>query len=211
MEPVTLTITLGVLVFALLSARHHIKQRKYLLNVIPANEEEINSIKRNYGDDLLVGTAVGVTVFDVLYNTSKMDVFALAGMNHLHHSQEFSSFSDLSEFMKENIINSPEGTQAWRDMVHKYKGYTGEEAVFDKLEAEGHDVQIPESGTQEGYDMILDGTPMNIKITDNPSYIQEHLDKYPDIPVYTNAEMKEAFANNPNVSAPGLNFLKSPV
>lgn len=46
---------------------------------------------------------------------------------------------------------------------------------------------------------IIDGDRYNIKITDDPSYITDHLHQHPDIDVITNAEMGDAFAGNPHV------------
>ena len=128
-----------------------------------------------------------------------MDPQALSGIEHLHHAQEFNNLGDLIGYMKENILSAEEGTKAWRQIIHKYKGYTGEEMAFDNLRNAGHSVDIPESGTMEGLDATVDNQPINVKITDNPSYIQEHLDAHPNIPVYTNIEMKQTFADNPNV------------
>jgi hypothetical protein len=46
--------------------------------------------------------------------------------------------------MKENVVKPDPGTWEWRQMVHKYKGYTGEQQVFDHLESE--DIEVPTSG-----------------------------------------------------------------
>jgi hypothetical protein len=127
----------------------------------------------------------------------------LAGINHLHHAQEFDNLGDLVAFMKDHIIRSEPGQAAWRQMVHKYKGYTGEEMAMGHLRDSGHVLDVPESGTKAGYDVIAGGPtvngPLNIKVTDNPAYIQQHLDEYPDVPVYTNTEMGSAFSENPDV------------
>ena len=124
------------------------------------------------------------SVYDVTVNTSKLHAHALDGMAH---------------FMDDSIITSTAGDKAWRQMVHKYKGYTGEEAVFDSLESSGHVIDIPESATTAGYDLVLDGNLFNVKITGSLSYIREHLEKNPDIDIITNIEMAEVFSNNPRV------------
>ena len=141
----------------------------------------------------------GVSTFDVLYNTMKLDPNALAGMGHLHRAQSFDNLGDLMDFMKSNIINSEPGEAAWEAMVHKYKGYTGEEGVAEYYRERGHDVEIPDSGTNEGWDLKIDGEAFNTKFTDDPRYIQEHLDNYPDINVIAPREMAEAFRDNPRV------------
>ncbi|MCK4358491.1 MAG: hypothetical protein KAW92_07075 [Candidatus Cloacimonetes bacterium] len=179
------------------SAIHHSRQKHYLIKELAVNEKLKSKVSKIIGIE--EGAVIGVSVFDVLFNISRMDPHALSGISHLHHSQDFNNLGDLIGFMKENILTEEEGSKAWRQIIHKYKGYTGEEMAFDNLRNTGHSVDIPESGTMEGLDATVDNQPINVKITDNPSYIQEHLDAHPDIPVYTNIEMKQAFADNPNV------------
>ena len=173
------------------------RQRAFLTKTLAVDDSLRERVARELGVD---GSFVtGVSAFDVLYNTMKMDPNALEGMNHLHHAQGFDNLGDLMDFMKRDIITSEPGEAAWQSMIHKYKGYTGEEYVVDSLREQGYDVEVPESGTAEGLDLIVDGKPFNVKVTDDPRYIQEHLDKYPDIDVITNREMAADFSDNPRV------------
>lgn len=176
---------------------HHSRQRHYLEKKLPIDNTLKTKVANIIGVD--EGVIIGVSAFDVFYNISKMDPHALTGISHLHHNQEFGNLGDLIAYMKENIIISEYGSKVWRQMVHKYKGYAGEEMAFDNLRDAEYTVVVPESGTTEGFDAIVDGRQMNVKITDNPAYIHDHLDAHPDIPVYTNMEMEQAFADNPNV------------
>jgi len=193
------TIVFGVIIlgFGGASLFHHHRQRVFLNKALNVNE----SYKKQAANDLGIdGSAIAaVTTFDVLYNSMKLSPEALSGIDHLHHGQNFKNLSDLMDFMKEEIIKSESGEIAWRQMVHKYKGYTGEETAFGKLAEDGHSIQIPESGTTEGLDVIIDGKAYNVNVTDNPSYIQEHLDKYPDVDVIANKEMAQAFGDHPRV------------
>jgi len=198
-------VGVALITLATASAIHHHRARRYLFTTLKVDEEQIEEVKERFAsslgiapEDIVIPTSIAL--WDVLYNITKMDPHALKGIAHLHHSQQFESLRDLADYMKENIITMGEGTQEWRQMIHKYKGYTGEEAIIEKLQAEGHVVEVPGSGTQERYDAVVDGQPINIKITDNPAYIHEHLDKYPDIPVYTNKEMAGAFGDHPMVT-----------
>lgn len=184
-------------ILLLLSANHHRKVKKFLLKELPADEATRQKAAKFLGVETVVAT--GVSLFDVLYNLTKVDPFVLKGIDHLHYSQHFENLGDLISFMKSNIIQSEEGTRAWRQMIHKYKGYTGEEIAFDKFNNSGDAVEVPESGTNPGYDAIVNGKQVNVAITDDPSYIQEKLDRYPDIDVYTNKEMASAFGENPRV------------
>jgi hypothetical protein len=142
---------------------------------------------------------VGVSLFDVLYNTARLDPFVLKGIEHLHHAQHFGDLGDLVGFMKSNIINSDEGTKAWREMIHKYKGYTGEQVAADHLEKAGHSVEWTNSGTTEGLDFHVDGEAINVKTVDTAKEISKHLHNHPDIVVMANREMGSAFGDHHQV------------
>lgn len=185
-----------LIVLASIAIFNHSKAKSYLNQKLVVDKSTLNKVKNKVG--ITEASVVGVTLFDVLYNTAKMDPFVLKGVDHLHHSQNFESLADLSSFLKENIINSEEGTTAWRQMIHKYKGYTGEEYAFNKLDETGTNYIKPDSGTNEQYDAIIDGQKVDIAITDDPSYIAEKL-KDPEVFVYTNKEMAAAYDGNPRV------------
>jgi hypothetical protein len=159
------------------------------------------NIRQHTANELGVdGAAVaGVSMFDILYNTVKLNPQSVKGISHLHHAQDFESLGELMSFLEDSIIESSNGGDKWRQMIHKYKGYTGEENAFSNLEEGDHNIEVPESGTAEGMDVKVDGDPYNVKVTDNPSYIQRHLDENPDVDVIANREMAEAFKGNPRV------------
>jgi hypothetical protein len=67
------------------------------------------------------------------------------------------------------------------------------------LREAGHNVVIPESGTNPDWDVMIDRQKYNVKVTDDPSYITNFLHHHPDVDVITNNEMASAFADNPHV------------
>lgn len=185
---------LGFLFFSL---RHHIKVKKYLLNNLPTDEKTRSEAAKILGVESIA--AIGVSIFDVLYNTVKFDPFVLKGIEHLHHAQHFENLGDLVRFMKDNIINSNEGTNAWRQMIHKYKGFTGEQIAADHLEKAGHQVDWTNSGTTPGFDFKVDGNPVNVKTVDTAKEISNHFHRHPNIDVIANKEMSTAYGHNPQV------------
>ena len=197
MEVILICIAIATVTLSTASYIQRSRQRTFLTKTLKVDEPLRKRVARELGVDGAVVT--GVSVFDVLYNTMKLDSQALRGMDHLHHAQDFESLDDLMDFMKSEIIRSEPGEVAWRSMIHKYKGYTGEETVADYYSARGHNVETPESGTAEGVDHIIDGKPYNVKVTHDPRYIQDHLDKHPDIDVIAPQEMADAFRDNPRV------------
>ena len=200
MEPyVILPLFLALMAGALgvSSAIHHFRQRRHLETRFAIDQTSRTRIARLIGVEESIVSSV--SVFDALYNVSMLDPHALRGIAHLHHAQEFNNLGDLLGFVKNNVLPSEKNPLTWRQIVHKYKGYTGEELAFDHLRDSGHGVSVPESGTEEGLDATIGGQPINVKITENPAYIQDHLQTYPHIPVLTNVEMHQSYADNPNV------------
>lgn len=190
----------AIFIFVLASASiiHHTRmKRKLLTREIPFDSDIRRKFQDIYGVEGVVAT--GISLFDALYNTTRMNPFTLEGIDHLHNAQEFSNFKDLSDFMKSSIIPDGATEKQWRQLVHKYKGYTGEEMVFDHLENDGVSIEIPESGTEEAVDLWLDGKPFNVKVRDNPAGIRRALDKHPDVDIITNTEMSDAFSDDPRV------------
>lgn len=192
-----IVLTLPVLIILFLSARHHHKVKQYLLKELHTKKDSLKKAAKILGIESI--PAIGVSLFDVLYNTSKLDPFVLKGIEHLHHAHQFDNLDDVVDFMKNNIIKSEEGTRAWRDMVHKYKGYTGEEQGFDSIAHSGADIHVPESATNPDFDAIVNGDQVDFAITDHPSYVQAKLDSDPNVIVWTNREMGDAFGDNPRV------------
>lgn len=192
-------IIFGVFAVGLGSASLVHRHRQYSLLNKSLNIDE--SYKKRVADELGIDGAIvtSVSTFDVLYNSLKLSPETLSGINHLHHAKNFESLSELMNYLKDEIIRSEAGETAWRQMIHKYKGYTGENTAFGNLEDKGYEIKIPDSATTEGLDVMIGGKAYNVKITDNPSYIQQHLDKHPDIDVIANKEMSDAFGDHPRV------------
>ena len=197
MEVILICIAAAIVALSTASYIHRSRQRAFLKKTLKVDEPLRKRVAQELGVDGAVVT--GVSVFDVLYNTMKLDPQALRGMDHLHHAKDFQNLGDLIDFMKSEIIRSEPGSEAWRSMIHRYKGHTGEEVMADYYSERGHNVEIPESATNVGWDLKIDGKPYNVKVTDNPSYIRENLDEHPDIDVITNREMADAFRDNPRV------------
>ena len=197
MEIILICIAVTTIVLSTSSYIHRSRQQAFLKKTLKVDDSLRERVARKLGVDGAVVT--GVSTFDVLYNTMKLDPDALEGMKHLHHAQGFDNLGDLMDFMKSKIIKSEPGSEAWDRMIDKYKGYTAEEKVADSYREQGRDVETPKSGTNEGWDHKIDGTPHNTKLTTDKEYIQKHLDKHPDSYVDTNRDIGDAFSDNPRV------------
>ncbi len=73
----------------------------------------------------------------------------------------------------------------------RLKGYVAEQVVAAKLQAAGHVVSLPESASEPGWDLLVDGQPVQVKFHSGIDGIREHFAVY-DYPVIANTEFNGA-------------------
>lgn len=88
-------------------------------------------------------------------------------------------------------MNTPEEMQG---VINNVKGILGEFEAQEYFESLGYDAPIAENLFNPGFDIgLFDNEELvdvvQIKTTDNPEFIYNHLDKYPDIPVYATSDV----------------------
>lgn len=103
-----------------------------------------------------------------------------------------------------SLAQLTESTQWFADGLHeghapRLAGYVAEQQTKQHLLQEGHQVEMPDSPTQAGHDLLVDGQPVQIKHCEGAAAIDEHRAAYPDIPVIANAEHAERYQNDPMV------------
>ena len=79
------------------------------------------------------------------------------------------------------------------------QGYVAEQMIAQELTAAGYDVEFPETSNQAGWDLLVDGEPFQVKCGASKQIVETHFEKYPDIPVYVNAELGHYYEGNPLV------------
>lgn len=93
METLVIIVAVIVVIALIMSWRHHIKLKAFLLSPICMDKGILNKVKRLVGiDDAAIA---GITLFDVLYNTLKLNPDLLRKLGELDHNQTISSISDL--------------------------------------------------------------------------------------------------------------------
>lgn len=154
---------------------HHLTER---LNYILKDQSKIE-------DSLLQAGAI--SAFS-LWNYSQIqpEVLQALGFSSAGHPTDFFD-------LQNKVSNLSDGA------LTRLSGYVAEQQVAEHLKAQGHHVIFPEKSNQMGYDLLVDGHPMQVKCTTSASYIQAHLNNHPDIPVIINSEMAEYFKDHPNV------------
>ena len=143
---------------------------------------------------------VGVTAGDAIYEFSRIDSNVLDAIDQAHGGQAFETYNDLVGHI-EDVASR--GDAAVSGLVSQYKGYLGENLVAQHLRDGGHHVEMAATPNQEGWDAIVDGEKVQIKVGLDPDGVSDHLERYPDIPVVTVSEHAERFADEPMVMAIG--------
>ncbi|WP_136683118.1 hypothetical protein [Falsirhodobacter xinxiangensis] len=115
----------------------------------------------------------GLTAADMLYHAAAVDPLVLA-------AADFSRVADIATPLDLAVhvagFASPGGQIGLR-------GYSAEQFVMAQLIEDGHDVMLAEGSTTPGYDLIVDGSPIQVKCGTNISLLHDHFKKYPDVPV----------------------------
>lgn len=182
----------GILLYSREQQSQKIKQE--LQKELKMTREEKNTFSvfmDEWGLPIGVG---GITLYDAIYSISLIDDNVLQAVD-FSSAADLSSFRDLSQF----ITASYNGGSGLEGSLARLEGYTAEKVTATHLISQGHVVEFPETSNQAGYDLLEDGHTFQVKDTLTPGLINEHLEKYPDIPVIINSEMGAHFTGHPNV------------
>jgi len=148
-----------------------------------------------WGKDLTT-TAVDAAVSSLpsLYHLSQIDwnvVEALKFSSGASHNLD--NFTHLKDYLDAHYfkVDVPDG------FLRRLHGYVGEQIARDVAQDSAHRVEFPETPNQPGYDMLVDGDPVQVKVGKHAAQnIGEHFEKYPDIPVVTDPEAAAQFADS---------------
>ncbi|WP_322526849.1 hypothetical protein [Marinococcus luteus] len=132
-----------------------------------------------------------------MYYFSQIDPTVMDALDFAF-AEDLSNFNTLVDHIDDkyfDVLNTS-GAEGW---MTRFEGYVMEMHSVDVLENMGYEVELPETANQEGWDVLLDGEPWQIKGGQSPEVIAEHFEKYPDIPVITNADLGAHYEGYDNV------------
>jgi uncharacterized membrane protein len=138
------------------------------------------------------GAITAISVGEFIYDYVMINPSVVQGLDFAR-AEDLSSLFSLSQFagtIETGILTG--------DMA-QLQGYVAEQMIAAELQAKGHDVEFPETSNNPGWDILVDGQPFQVKNLADPAGVREHLEKYPDIPVYVNEELAPYFEGNPQV------------
>ena len=134
------------------------------------------------GEAFAVG---GLTLGDVVYDAVAIDPSVIAAADFsraedLAGVYKFGAFADRMKDMSEEALRGAESN---------LRGYVAEQIVAARLVENGHQVSLPDDPNNPGYDFLVDGHEFQVKCLSGIEGLREHFGKYPDIPVFANAEL----------------------
>ncbi len=137
----------------------------------------------------------GLTFGDFIYDALRVNPLVIEGA-------DFARSVDLGSVFKFSLFSEDIADLTGRSFtgnIDQIKGYVGEKYVAQHLQSSGHEVEFPATSNNRGFDLFVDGKPFQVKTTIKKAQVQEHLDEYPQIPVFVNEEIAPEFAGNPMV------------
>ncbi|MBT2644630.1 hypothetical protein J7I80_20650 [Bacillus sp. ISL-41] len=138
------------------------------------------------------GVITAISVGEFIYDYVMINPAVVQGLDFAR-TEDLSSLFTLSQFAGTIDTETLTGDMA------QLQGYVAEQMIAAELQAKGHDVEFPETSNNPGWDILVDGQPFQVKNLADPAGVREHLEKYPDIPVYVNEELAPYFEGNPQV------------
>ncbi len=143
------------------------------------------------------GAVVTISAGEFIYDYVMINPTVVEGLDFAR-TEDLSSLFTLSQF-----AGTVDTATLTGDMA-QLQGYVAEQMLAAELQAKGHDVEFPETSNNAGWDILVDGQPFQVKNLADPVGVREHLEKYPDIPVYVNEELAPYFEGNPYVYVSGI-------
>ncbi|MXY56473.1 MAG: hypothetical protein F4029_20320 [Gammaproteobacteria bacterium] len=150
---------------------------------------------------LAVGT---LTVADILYHAAAIDPEVL-------RAADFSRAEDLSGVFHFGVFADGVrglGGDVLAGAENHLRGHVAEQLVATRLAEQGHQVELPDAPNNAGFDLIVDGTPCQVKCLADVDALVEHFDRYPDIPVYANAELADVIRESDHEWADKVSFVE---
>ncbi len=147
---------------------------------------------------------------NVFHQYMLVDDYMYEGVSRMS-GEQIDNFSDLSSKIKEYAHNSDGLTEGF---LNNLKGHVAEGHAAAHFEEAGAEVSWPEASNQEGWDFLLNGSPVQAKLVkDAGAAAAKHFKEHPDIPIVIPSDAEnipdKAFRFDPSEGVESLaDFLK---
>lgn len=142
-----------------------------------------------------------LTACDLLYDLIRIDPSVIDAVGFARAN----GADDMAKFLIEAQRVHAMADASAHGIVSNLQGYVAERMVAHRLLTMGADVEFPQTANFPGADLFVNGDPFQVKCLASPDGILRHFERYPDIPVFCNEDLADAFLDNPLVMpVPGL-------
>lgn len=172
--------------------------------VLDLTERKSSKSFRKFADEIKFASHLSaLTLGDIILTSASINPHVIEGV-------DFARRADLGD---------PISFGMWADKVtslspaaymgnfNGVKGYVAEQMVAAELVNAGHDVEFPNSSSQAGWDLLVDGVETQVKCIDSISGLRNHFEKY-DYPVIANSELASRIDLLPDELAEKVFFIE---
>jgi len=149
----------------------------------------------------MAGAIAGYSAYQVAWSLEHLDPEVLAALRFAA-GRDLATYNELAAYVRDHFATLTEAAR--EGALARLTGFAGEQEVAAHLSAAGLRVAFPAEPNNPGYDLLVDGTPVQVKNTVAPSVLNEHLARYPHVPVITNVENQAYAAAHPGVTVDPL-------
>lgn len=136
-------------------------------------------------EERTTAAVAGLTLGDLAYSAAAIDpaVINAADFSRVEALDDPLAFAAFADKIESLAPGAAAGS------INNLKGYVAERIVAAELVAKGYQIEFPSSSNQEGWDLLVDGKPFQVKCLADTGALIAHFEKNPDIPVLLNAEL----------------------
>lgn len=141
-----------------------------------------------------------VTVGELIYDRVSIDPMALEAFEFAHKPMTGDVYK-LSTWAHSTLDG---GRETIDGRVNRLQGYVFERFAASALRQGGAVVELPDSATNPGWDLRVNGAEVQAKCGLSPQLVREHFARHPDVPrMVVNEELAAHFVNDDRVIAIG--------
>ncbi len=143
---------------------------------------------------------ISMTLGELVYDRVSIDVKALEAFEFVH-KPAVGDIHNLATWAH-TTLDGIHGTDEGRFI--RLQGYVFESMAAAALRQSGAVVELPESATNPGWDLRINGEEVQAKCGLSPRLVQEHFERYPDVRrVVVNEELASHFLHDDRVLVVG--------
>jgi F0F1-type ATP synthase membrane subunit b/b' len=147
----------------------------------------------------LDGGIAGASVAEAFHHIDPavLNAIEFSTADHIHN------LASVDAYVHDHFFESPEASaEGW---LHRLEGYVAEQKAAAALEHAGHYVEFAHLPNQPGWDLVVDGRPLQVKEGVDIAHVKDFLVQHPDINVITGDDIAHQVRDAHVTGIAGLN------